>query len=252
MIPFFRKIRKQMADDNRPLKYARYAIGEIVLVVVGILIALSINNWNTKRIERETEKDYIHRLAKELRNEIDYYKIIRDGFINKEKSLIRIVMVWQSNSPILHDSLQYINDFTWAGNISSWYSEPITWTQLIQSGELKFIKNQKLIDASFAYFNNVKKISINYQMHPMELTNKGRKVLLYPFKNENPKILFESLLSKFESKPNNIVFEIIWNKRNEYIDLYMSIAFASKVQSLQIQRIIDSGQLLLEQLKSYE
>ena len=35
-----------MADDNRPLKYARYAIDEIVLVVFGILIALSINNWN--------------------------------------------------------------------------------------------------------------------------------------------------------------------------------------------------------------
>jgi len=46
MINFFRKIRKKLADDNKPLKYMRYAIGEIVLVVVGILIALSINNWN--------------------------------------------------------------------------------------------------------------------------------------------------------------------------------------------------------------
>jgi len=44
MIPIFRKIRKQMADDNKPIKYMRYAIGEIVLVVIGILIALSINN----------------------------------------------------------------------------------------------------------------------------------------------------------------------------------------------------------------
>ena len=49
MIPFFRKIRKKMADDNRPLKYARYAIGEIVLVVIGILIALQINTWNEER-----------------------------------------------------------------------------------------------------------------------------------------------------------------------------------------------------------
>ena len=51
MIPFFRKIRKKMADDNKPLKYLRYAIGEIVLVVIGILIALQINNWNTQQIE---------------------------------------------------------------------------------------------------------------------------------------------------------------------------------------------------------
>ena len=38
-----------MADDNKPLKYAKYDIGEIVLVVIGILIALSINNWNQHR-----------------------------------------------------------------------------------------------------------------------------------------------------------------------------------------------------------
>ena len=38
-----------MADDNRPLKYLKYAIGEIVLVVIGILIALQINTWNEER-----------------------------------------------------------------------------------------------------------------------------------------------------------------------------------------------------------
>ena len=56
MIGFFRKIRKQLADDNKPLKYMRYAIGEIVLVVIGILIALSINNWNEQRITKEKER----------------------------------------------------------------------------------------------------------------------------------------------------------------------------------------------------
>jgi len=44
MIGFFRRIRKKLADENKPMKYMRYAIGEIVLVVIGILIALSINN----------------------------------------------------------------------------------------------------------------------------------------------------------------------------------------------------------------
>ena len=37
MIPFFRKIRKKMADDNKPMKYMRYAVGEIILVMIGIL-----------------------------------------------------------------------------------------------------------------------------------------------------------------------------------------------------------------------
>ena len=66
MIPFFRKIRKKMADDNRPLKYMRYAIGEIVLVVVGILIALQINTWNEERKERVLEKNYLESLLIDL------------------------------------------------------------------------------------------------------------------------------------------------------------------------------------------
>jgi hypothetical protein len=70
MIPFFRKIRKKMADDNRPIKYARYAIGEIVLVVIGILIALQINTWNeqrkTKIIETKTLKEIRANLEMDL------------------------------------------------------------------------------------------------------------------------------------------------------------------------------------------
>ena len=58
MINFFRRIRKQLADDNKPLKYARYAIGEIVLVVIGILIALSINNWNEQRKNNNLEREF--------------------------------------------------------------------------------------------------------------------------------------------------------------------------------------------------
>jgi len=49
MIKFFRKIRQNLLRENKTVKYLRYTIGEIVLVVIGILIALQINNWNQKR-----------------------------------------------------------------------------------------------------------------------------------------------------------------------------------------------------------
>ena len=58
-----------MADDNRPLKYARYAIGEIVLVVIGILIALQINNWNGDQKLKALEKELSRNLYEELLNE---------------------------------------------------------------------------------------------------------------------------------------------------------------------------------------
>ena len=55
MIPFFRRIRMKLAHENKSAKYLRYAIGEILLVVIGILIALSINNWNEGRKYKNLE-----------------------------------------------------------------------------------------------------------------------------------------------------------------------------------------------------
>ena len=70
MIGFFRKIRKKFADDNNPLKYARYAIGEIVLVVIGILIALQINNWNEYRKDRNREQAILKNLQIDFQTNI--------------------------------------------------------------------------------------------------------------------------------------------------------------------------------------
>ena len=65
MINFFRKTRKKMADDNKPLRYLRYALGEIALVVIGILIALSLNNWNDIRKDNAKEKIILQKLKSE-------------------------------------------------------------------------------------------------------------------------------------------------------------------------------------------
>ena len=55
MIKFFRKIRYDLMEKNKTGKYLKYAIGEIILVVIGILIALQINNWNEDRKRRAIE-----------------------------------------------------------------------------------------------------------------------------------------------------------------------------------------------------
>lgn len=67
MIGFFRKIRKKLADDNQFFKYSRYAIGEIVLVVIGILIALQINNWSEEQQEADRITAQLVNLARDLR-----------------------------------------------------------------------------------------------------------------------------------------------------------------------------------------
>ena len=69
MIKFFRRIRQNMLNENKFSKYLLYAIGEIVLVVFGILIALSINNWQQDRYNRMLEKRYITDLTNNLKKD---------------------------------------------------------------------------------------------------------------------------------------------------------------------------------------
>jgi hypothetical protein len=77
MINFFRKIRRKLADDNKPIKYMRYAFGEIALVVIGILIALQVNNWNEDRKSLKFENRIL----------IDLHNTIIDDYTSLERSI---------------------------------------------------------------------------------------------------------------------------------------------------------------------
>ena len=70
MIKFFRKIRYNLMETGKTGKYFKYAIGEIVLVVIGILIALQINNWNENRKNRIIEKTLYSSLISNLESDL--------------------------------------------------------------------------------------------------------------------------------------------------------------------------------------
>tara|TARA_R110000744_G_C19341610_1_gene559505 strand:+ start:1282 stop:1512 length:231 start_codon:yes stop_codon:yes gene_type:complete len=71
MIKFFRHIRQKILTENKFSKYLLYAIGEIVLVVIGILIALFINSWDQDRINKKNEYKYLDNIKKNFRGIMD-------------------------------------------------------------------------------------------------------------------------------------------------------------------------------------
>ena len=71
MIKFFRKIRQNLIMENKTGKYLKYAFGEIVLVIIGILIALSINNWNEHRKLKIEEQNSLIDLRSEVASNIE-------------------------------------------------------------------------------------------------------------------------------------------------------------------------------------
>ena len=57
MLHFFRKIRRELLANSQTIRYLKYGIGEIILVVIGILIAIQVDNWNEERIAAEEGLD---------------------------------------------------------------------------------------------------------------------------------------------------------------------------------------------------
>ena len=84
MIKFFRKIRQKLLVENNVSRYLFYAIGEIALVIIGILFALQINNWNNEKNLQIESQNFSARLLNEARNNIK----ITDAEISHEKTQI--------------------------------------------------------------------------------------------------------------------------------------------------------------------
>ena len=99
MIKFFRKIRQQLLVENKTGKYFKYAIGEIVLVVIGILIALQINTWNEEREDKIKEKVILEDLLENIERNIVILDTGVEQLENLNRSSSIILRVLQQNLP---------------------------------------------------------------------------------------------------------------------------------------------------------
>ena len=143
MLPFFRKIRWRLSADNQFFKYTRYAIGEIVLVVIGILIALQINNWNEDRKSRQIEYITLSELKKNVEANIHNMDSLEANIEHRMASIEVILQAFQ-NKESFSDSLS--NHFAWAMiydrmpiNTGAYESFKESGTQIVKDDELRFM-----------------------------------------------------------------------------------------------------------------
>ncbi len=100
MIKFFRKIRQNLLMENKTGKYLKYAIGEIVLVVIGILIALQVSNWNQDRMKIAQEKDDLENLKEELQNNILEFRKQDSLFASFEQKTVKGLKILNENPTV--------------------------------------------------------------------------------------------------------------------------------------------------------
>jgi hypothetical protein len=161
MIPFFRKIRKTLADDNKPIKYLRYAIGEIVLVVIGILIALSINNWNEGRKDRKIEISYLERLLSEVKKDtasINQNIQLADKLSAEYQNYILKMYTKQKTSEDITNLLLSADLGSTAYNLQL---TDIAYTELVNTGKLDLISDNLLKSEIVMYYKEYKFVSLS-------------------------------------------------------------------------------------------
>lgn len=144
MIKFFRKIRQQLLSQSKFSKYMIYAIGEIILVVIGILIALKVNNWNERQNNLKYEQSILIELKKELENnlkQLEEKRFMREDLVMGSTQWIINLM---ENEDLIVD-LDTIHHHLSRTLIVPSYDPMISiTTELINSGNLRLIQNTEL------------------------------------------------------------------------------------------------------------
>ena len=136
--------------DGHEVRFWRYAVGEIALGVIGILIALQIDNWNDERIEQRQIREYALNLAADIQRDLEMVS-------NVEFQIHRLI--WQAEAFSRYALGRSIEDFDNADVLLiTWHSEylPFTWNraameQLKSSGALRQMRNRHLVDLISSY-----------------------------------------------------------------------------------------------------
>lgn len=164
MLNLLKKFRSNLFTKSRARKYLLYAFGEIVLVVVGILIALQINNWNEDRLERKVEYEYITSMLADLREDSRRIDDATEGnviLLNGLDSMLGLLSEMSDDEAQLRELFKHSVVHTY------WYlrvdfSES-TMSQLKSSGGLRLINDKVVREAMLTYDKGLEDCKHQYE-----------------------------------------------------------------------------------------
>lgn len=238
MIKFFGKIRKQLLTENKFRRYLLYAIGEIFLVVIGILIALQINTWNGKKIERKREANFLEKLKNQIGSNIAELNENLEEFTftyeTSNKLLYIIGDSIQDNINQKLDSLVLFNSYDFHTNINL-----NTIIEGQQNGDLNLVSSDSLRKSIYDIIktntivqdrNRIANAHLNNEFTPYLTKNFNIRNLVHNafpndsigeskiYKNNNAKNLYKQEFENFIFTRINYNLEIIYNHK-ELLDV---------------------------------
>jgi len=232
MIKFFRKIRQNLLSEGKTGKYLKYAIGEIILVVIGILIALQVNNWNTNRIDNQELQKSLENLNAEFTiNEQILSKAIKanDSVIETGKYILNLmnlkreILESENTDKLLYDIFE-------EGSLQVSENSIL---EILESNKLQKIKNDSLKNLILEWNQKIGELTLNEKRN----FQKGQYLVRYlmkryPIKNIDAYgILQWKESSTIEIDKYSIFYDIEFeNIIDDY--LYSIVRFNMRLKSL--------------------
>ncbi len=143
MIKFFRNIRQSMINQNRFSRYLLYAVGEIILVVIGILIALSINNWNQDRLNQLEKRELLSKLNAEFqanKKVLIEYRIAENKAMNSGIELMKLI--GSSEDELANHNLDSLLYESFPSNELAFANNAVN--SIVQNGRLNLFKDETI------------------------------------------------------------------------------------------------------------
>jgi hypothetical protein len=181
MLSVLRNLRRHLFVNNKFSTYLIYAVGEIILIVLGILIALQIDNWNTEKTNRQDElktyrniRSQIREDKKELLKVIDF----NNHFTNQFEKANRFIL---ANNRKAIDTLAYIS--MTLSQFSDFQSSANIYETLVNSGDIKLLKNDSItgnlqkLEMTYTLINRLE--DIHWELITSEVSPELREVINY-------------------------------------------------------------------------
>jgi len=163
-----------MLSEGKTVKYLKYAVGEIVLVVIGILIALTINNWNDQKNNAKSEHIYYCRILEDF--ELDKQRIeeLKEKANNRIDSSKKILLDLDSGTKDKH---YLINQFILATRSEVYEPRNVTLKDLISSGNLKLINDISIKNNLIQYYSELENKQAQLKSNRDEIIKKVFEVV---------------------------------------------------------------------------
>ena len=227
-----------MIKDRRMAKYMLYATGEIVLVVIGILIALQINNWSQSQKEKKIEANYLKNITADLKEQLTSIEVQMAYERSYYEATSRIIDFYNKNQEFSLDST-FFKDASFITERKTFVITDPTYTDLISSGNITIIKNKGPKDRLLTYYQDLERVEKVIQNNNSLLTDQHYVStflkLGYHFTNYTESAIFE-----IDNIPGNVILpehqmelqaisKKVLSKDENKLEFFNAITFRQKV-----------------------